>query len=115
MLVSVWVFVFMLVYKGATRPLDFVLLDYNGAITPRPFLCVHKEKGKEMHLLMRRRRLCETRKASFKGCSACRHFSKKDCACERRSPWGTLIKNVGVTWKWVEFLVLLLCWWGCGL
>ena len=51
MLVSVWVFVFMLVYKGATRPLDFVLLDYNGAITPRPFLCVHKEKGQEMHSL----------------------------------------------------------------
>ena len=24
--------------------------------------------GKEMHLLNRRRRLCETRKASFKGC-----------------------------------------------
>ena len=27
------------------------------AVTPRPFLCLHKEKGKEMHLLMRRRRL----------------------------------------------------------
>ena len=83
--------------EGAPRPLDSLVSDYNGAITPRPFLCVHKEKGKEMHLLMRRRRLCETRTASFKGCSACRHFSKKDCACERRSPWGTLIKNVGVT------------------
>ena len=68
-----------------------------------------------MHLLMRRRRLCETRKASFKGCSACHHFSKKDCACERRSPCTTLIKNVGVTWKVVEFLARLLCWWGVGL
>ena len=67
MLVGVWVFVFMLVYKGATRPLDFVLLDYNGAITPRPFLCLHKEKGKEMHSLTRREWLCETRKRVSRG------------------------------------------------
>ena len=66
MLVGVWVFVFMLVYKGAPRPLDFVLLDYNGAITPRPFLCLHKEKGKEMHLLMRRRGLKRLACASLK-------------------------------------------------
>ena len=96
--------IFMLVKKGAARPLDSLISDYKVDVTPRPFLCLHKEKGKEMHSLMRREGLCETRKASFKGCSACRHFSKKDCACERRSPWGTLIKNVGVTWKGVEFL-----------
>ena len=68
-----------------------------------------------MHSLTRREWLCETRKASFKGCSACRNFSKKDLACEDDSPWGTLIKNVGVTWKVVEFLARLLCWWGCGI
>ena len=65
---------------------------------------MHKEKGKEMHSLMRREGLGKTRFASFKGCSACRHFSKKDFACEDYSPCATLIKNVGVTWKGVEFL-----------
>ena len=80
--------VFMLVYKGAPRPLDlcFVLfmvcrLVERGLLaplislvviialvtTPRPFLCVHKEKGKEMHLLKRRRGLCETRKRVSRG------------------------------------------------
>ena len=102
--VGVWVFVFVLVYKGATRPLDSAVSDYKVAATPRPFLCLHKEKGKEMHSLTRREWLCETRTASFKGCSACHHFSKKDCACDDFSPCTTLIKNVGVTWKVVEFL-----------
>ena len=53
--------------EGATRPLDSLGLDYKVAATPRPFLCLHKEKGKEMHSLMRRERLCETRKRVSRG------------------------------------------------
>ena len=62
MLVSVWFFVFMLVERGLLAPLIVLVLIIVLAVTPRPFLCVHKEKGKEMHRLNRRRRLCETRK-----------------------------------------------------
>ena len=68
MLVGVFVFVFLLVRRGLLAPLIVLVLIIVLAVTPRPFLCVHKEKGKEMHLLNRRRGLCETRKASFKGC-----------------------------------------------
>ena len=68
MLVGVWVFVFMLVERGLLAPLISLVVIIAFVATPRPFLCLHKEKGKEMHSLMRRERLCETRKASFKGC-----------------------------------------------
>ena len=53
--------------EGAPRPLDNVVSDYKVAATPRPFLCLHKEKGKEMHSLMRREGLCETRKRVSRG------------------------------------------------
>ena len=63
--------IFMLVKKGAARPLDSLISDYKVDVTPRPFLCLHKEKGKEMHSLMRREWLCETRKRVSRGVYGC--------------------------------------------
>ena len=62
-----------------------------------------------MHSLTRREGLCETRFASFKGCSACRNFSKKDFACEDGSPSCGFFQVVGGSCNAFAFFALLLC------
>ena len=46
MLVGVWVFVFMLVYKGATRPLDSLGFNYCLGCNPSPISLIAQRKGK---------------------------------------------------------------------
>ena len=79
-----FVLIYLLVLRGLLAPLIGSVVIISLAVTPRPFLCLHKEKGKEMHLLRRRTSniVFNPACAGFHNSrgGACPHLVKKDNA-----------------------------------